>query len=109
MAWRRVAMIVALGLGTGPALAQLPPYAQEKVDKVHLGAEEFRLAAVETLPDIFERKGGDLLHKPSGFVCPHSAATLFGFQPGFVTIFDETSVASNIGCGMLAQDVNITV
>lgn len=109
MVGRLVTILMALGLAAAPAFAQLPPEAQEKVDKIHLVAGDFRLADVETLSEVFERKGGDLLHKPSGFVCPHSAATLSGFQPGFVTIFDDPKVTSNIGCGMLAPDVNITV
>jgi hypothetical protein len=104
--------VLAIVCGVGaPAVAQpaLPPEVQEMVDKVHLGVENNRLAAVETLPEVLERKGGDLLHKPSGFLCQHSAQSLSGFFPGFVTIFDDPKIANDFGCGMLARDVNMTV
>ena len=111
--------VLALGLcafGFGPVFAQdalqnLPPEVREQIEKVHLQSEDGRLAAVETVPAVFQKlPTGDFLHKPSGYVCPRNAGSLGEFLPGLVTIFDSASVGSDIGCGMLARPgISITV
>lgn len=103
-------LIGAMGAMAPLAVAQqLPPEIQEMVDKVHLGPGG-ELVAVEAVPDVFQRlPSGDLLHRPSGFICQHTAASLDGLMPGFVTIFDERDVGHNIGCGMVGRAINISL
>jgi hypothetical protein len=96
---------------SAPAFAQLPPDVQEMIDKVHIIAEGGRLAAVEEVSAVFERlPSGDLRHKPSGYVCAHTPATIQnGMMPGFVTIFDTPTTGHDIGCGMIGREINSTV
>lgn len=102
----------ALHLSASPALAQrpeLPPEIQEMIDKVHLGTTG-ELIAVEDAPNVFQRlPSGDLKHLPSGFVCQHTYESLDGLMPGFVTIFDDPEVGHDIGCGMIARGMNISL
>src|SRR5262249_32097236 len=85
----------------------------EMIDKVHLNAEDGRMVTVESLPGVLERTAaGDVVHKPSGFPCPHTApgatgGVLQGLMPGMITIFDDAKVASDFGCGMIDRGVNI--
>jgi hypothetical protein len=112
---RLVAVALFIGafhLSAAPALAQrpeLPPEIQEMIDKVHLGTTG-ELIAVEDVPRVFKRMpSGDLTHVPSGFLCQHTYETLGGLMPGFVTIFDDPEVGNDVGCGMIARDVNISL
>lgn len=102
----------AVLVSAAPALAQppeLPPEIQEMIDKVHLGTTG-ELIAVEDVPKVFKRlPSGDLSHLPSGFVCQHTYESLNGLMPGFVTIFDDPEVGDDIGCGMIARGVNISL
>jgi hypothetical protein len=104
--------LCVFGFGASSALAQnLPSDVQERIEKVHIMSEGGRLAAVETVPAVFLKlDSGDFLHRPSGFICPRTTASLGGFSAGVVTIFDSTSQGFDVGCGMLAREgVNMTV
>lgn len=103
----------AVLVSAAPALAQerpvLPPEVQEMIDKVHLGTSG-ELIAVEDVPNVFQRlPAGDLTHLPSGFVCQHTYESLDGLMPGFVTIFDDPETGHDVGCGMIARGVNISL